>query len=560
MSMDAAAVDSRTTSPVRRYARAALRKLPHLLTLVDRNPLHATYGCFDRQYWHYRTSDFPSGMYQESVLALALAWRLRVRGNRWYRAPRVRELAIAGMHFAARSAHRDGSCDDYYPFERALGATAFCLRACTAAYRLLGLDDRELIDHFVRRADWLARHDEPGRLSNHQALVALALWNTYELTGEERFRAAAAARVDRLLQWQSAEGWFPEYEGCDPGYLTWTIGFLAEYARASRDLRLYEPLCRAVEFARYFQHPDGSFGGEYGSRNTAHFHPHGFELLAGQLPAARQLTDGYLAALARGTRSYPDDDRIVSHLVVDLLNASRDCAPRDRGLTAEPNLPESFQRHFPEAGLYVRRHGDRYAVVGLTKGGVLKLFQGDRNIASNCGLVAETDRGELLVSHAVQDVSVNVHNNGLTVEARMHYASHEVLDGWRFLVFRLGMLAVGRWARDWVRRVLQRRIILGRRPAPVRFRRVIRWGPPGCVTDELVATAPRLRLRRLVMASDATAIYVATSNVYQESSLRPWADLPACVEAFNRDGRVTVVSEEGPGREWSCGSDECRPA
>ncbi len=62
-------------------AAAALAEIPKLLTLLDRTPTSATYGCFDRGYWHYRTSDFPSGMSQEFVLPLALAWALPIAGN-----------------------------------------------------------------------------------------------------------------------------------------------------------------------------------------------------------------------------------------------------------------------------------------------------------------------------------------------------------------------------------------------------------------------------------------------------------------------------------------------
>ena len=45
------------------YADAALHEIPRLLTLLDRDPSSPTYGCFDRNYWHYRTQDFPSGIY-----------------------------------------------------------------------------------------------------------------------------------------------------------------------------------------------------------------------------------------------------------------------------------------------------------------------------------------------------------------------------------------------------------------------------------------------------------------------------------------------------------------
>ena len=55
-------------------ASAALATIPKILTLQDRNPHRPRFGCFDRNYWHYRIIDFPSGMAQELVSPLALAW------------------------------------------------------------------------------------------------------------------------------------------------------------------------------------------------------------------------------------------------------------------------------------------------------------------------------------------------------------------------------------------------------------------------------------------------------------------------------------------------------
>src|SRR5689334_8826603 len=83
------------------YATAAAGYLPRLLGDIDRNPYRKTYGCLDRQFWHYRTSDFPSEMYQEGVLPLAQAFAIEYPGNRWHGEERLRELAIAGMRFAA---------------------------------------------------------------------------------------------------------------------------------------------------------------------------------------------------------------------------------------------------------------------------------------------------------------------------------------------------------------------------------------------------------------------------------------------------------------------------
>src|SRR5262249_44882441 len=173
------------------FARQALAEIPKLLTLLDRNPHSPTYGCFDRNFWHYRIIDFPSGMPQEFVWPLALVWALDLPRNQYYRRPSVRDWVGAGIRFAARSSRRDGSCDDYFPFERASGAAAFSLLACVESYRLCELSSDAALSFFEKRASWLASHDESGRLANHQALAALGLELASRLLNSSRLSSAA---------------------------------------------------------------------------------------------------------------------------------------------------------------------------------------------------------------------------------------------------------------------------------------------------------------------------------------------------------------------------------
>ena len=79
------------------FAREALAQIPKILTLQDRNAHSPTYGCFDRNFWHYKIIDFPSGMSQEFVWPLALAWDTELEGNAFYRQDALREWAEAGM-------------------------------------------------------------------------------------------------------------------------------------------------------------------------------------------------------------------------------------------------------------------------------------------------------------------------------------------------------------------------------------------------------------------------------------------------------------------------------
>src|SRR5215210_797803 len=184
-------------------AREALAQIPKILSLQDRNPHSATFGCFDRNFWHYKIIDFPSGMSQEFVWPLALVYTLPIAGNPYYHQSAIKEWIEAGMLYAARSAHADGSCDDYFPFEKAAGAAAFSLLASLESYALLNLHQPELLDFFTLRADWLANHHESGRLTNHQALIVLCLEKAGRLFESNRWDKLKAKRLKRVIEWQN---------------------------------------------------------------------------------------------------------------------------------------------------------------------------------------------------------------------------------------------------------------------------------------------------------------------------------------------------------------------
>lgn len=542
------------------YLNLALAQIPRLLGAVDRNPHLATYGCFDRQFWHYRTSAFPSEMYQEAVLPLALVYATPLEGNRWHAQPRLRELALAALRFSAASSHADGSCDDYYPFERALGAAVFSLAAAARAYQLLELDDRAIASSLTRRADWIVRHEESGRLTNHHALAALGLWRVAEITGKSAHREAAQERVARVLAWQASEGWFEEYGGADPGYQTVTIDALAKLRRLTGDATLDEPLRRAVAFARLFLHPNDSYGGEYGSRGTYHFYPHGFELLARDERPAAELADGFLRSIAAGTLASFDDDRMYAHRLGNVLEAYLDWSPTapaaDDAKSGSQQVATPFV-HLPEAGLLVHRTAKAFTAVSTARGGVFKHFRNQASPLTDTGLVIETSDGRLAVSQLHDrarpttwqsaDAPGNENLAVLTVTGQLAWTRHETATPLKQALFHIGMSMVGRWCRGLARRLLQKRLITGRRPCPARLTRRFEFGgvdPTGTtlrrVVDEIELLDDSLQVRRMSYSSDLQASYVAAANVYQASVLQPWTDLTPRVAELNLRRRLTI--------------------
>jgi hypothetical protein len=526
------------------YVDEALAQIPRVLTLQDRDPSSPTYGCFDRNYWHYRTQDFPSGMYQELALPLAQFYAQDLPGNRWRGEGRLRELALAGVAYAKQSAHADGSCDDYYPFERALGATAFAAAAGARTLLLLNERNQDLLAFLKRRSRWLLDRQESGRLSNHQALVALAAARTAVLAADNALLEGAWERLQLCLSWQHQEGWFTEYEGADPGYQTLTISFLAALREHLVSEDLESALGRALAFSAHFLHPDGSYGGETGSRNTCQVLPSGFERLAYYLPQAAYLADGWLEGAASGRRGYPDDDRIFCHWLHDLVDAYGLRACRPFGKT-KPWSPPPGRTSFDEAGLHVVRDGRLHLVISTAKGGVFRAYYGPRLLRNDTGLVGIADNGDRLVSHIMDhNAEVTWEDHAVTIRGRLQYAPRKLAAPMKQVAFRLMNCTAGRVAPDLVRRILQRSLITGKRPAPLAFERRIDWSQDGkiMVRDRLSVEGGRApRLSRLFSSTDATSIYVATSNIWQEASLAVWDDLTPAAETLRTSGSCEVT-------------------
>jgi hypothetical protein len=527
--LSAATLTSLDSAPFEDVARAlllsaVLPQIPKLLTLQDRNPHSPTYGCFDRNYWHYRIIDFPSGMSQEFVWPLALLWSLRVLNNRYFEDPELKRSVTAGLFYAARSGHGDGSCDDYYLYERASGAGVFSLLACLESYVLLGMEEPELLAFFSRRAGWLSRHHESGRLSNHEALIALALRWAAQLTDSSALADAAQRRLERLLGWQSPEGWFPEYEGLDPGYHTLTISALARLHARWPDDRVEAALRRAADLALELVHPDGSYGGEYGSRNTFSFFPHGFELVGRFHPRALSVNDLVLPSLAQHQAAGFADDHIIGHHLWNYLLTCRDIVvPRPRTQDRR-----SGRNWMPHARLLIDRRAGHELYLSFAKGGCFKLFRTRELLASDTqasAMIKTAWNYRNAVGHIGGDYEYRLDRDELTVNGSLAYAKQGLMTPLRMVVLRVLMLACGRLFPNLIRRILQRLLITGQRKAPISFQRRICWRDGSWEIHDCFVSRHWKSVQVFGIGGDQTSIYVAMSRTCQPMRSHAWIDL-----------------------------------
>ena len=518
--------------------KKALIEIPRLIGLIDKNKFSPTYGCFDRNFWHYNTVDFPTGMAQLGVLPLAYVYKYNFPNNPFYKIERIKELVIAGIAYLKKCSHKDGTTDEFYPYERALGATAFSLTAATEAYILLNMHNKDFVDFFIKRANWMIKNSEPGMIANHQIGAALALVNVYEITKNRKYLEAAKNKIKLALKWFNNEGWFNEYDGCDPGYATFSIDFLAKYYKKTNDKSVLPILKKSIEFTSYFIHPDGSYGGEYGSRNTAHFNIDGFEIIGKEIPLGLNIVDKYLEGLKNNKNEFMNDEKYFFYNLTNYFQSYLNYNEKRHG-KLERN---EFEKYFEKAQIFVAKKGKYYVIISLAKGGIIKVFKDKELIYNDTGFIAKDNKDKIITTQIISKHHTEVNNQKLFVSGRFNQINFKRPTVFTMILFRTLLLA---FAWNWkigsiVKHLLTKLLITGNKKQPAKFERNFSITKEGVEIRSKISLFKNKKIKELYIGSDLALIKVPTSNYFQESMLNKWMDLSKFAEKLNQEGFVII--------------------
>lgn len=474
------------------YREQVAAALPRLLALFDSDPSSPSYGMGDRRHWAWGLSDFANGTFQGAANGLARLVRGELLPPGIAAESAMRRIDSL-FDATARIRRRDGSLEEAFPYEGSYCVTALGAYDLLTAIELVGdrwPDARReaLLGTIAPMIRFLERSDETHALiSNHLATAVAAFAKWQRLTGEPP-RRRGEELLARILDNQSDEGWYCEYGGADPGYQTLCTYYLADVLLLTQDERLARSLAASVRFIWHFAHPDGSFGGLYGSRNTRFFYPAGFELLAGRVPEA--------AALAAAMRRSIAEQRVVTLAAMDepnlvpMFNAYCWAAASAGELPEADPLPcraAPFRRHWPAAGLLVDRGAGHYTVVGTRKGGVVYHFPGEGPAWIDAGLVYRGPGGRRISTQALaarEDAAVE--GDEIVVASDFQPVTKRLPKPWQLLLLRLLNVTLMRnmALREWIKRRLVRMLITGGGGGLGRNRRRIRLGERLSVDDE----------------------------------------------------------------------------
>lgn len=508
--------------------------IPRVLALLDKNPYSPTFGSFDRKFWHYKIIDFSSGMQQELILPLAYVWSTSFEGNPYYQCDRLKHYIQGAFRYHAKLCHADGSLDDYFPHERAFGATAYSLAALTDAALLTRLYSDSDLAGFERSGQFIATYKEAGKLSNHLAIAVAALYNLYLLTKKESWKVFATQLASTLLDEQHPEGWFPEYEGCDLGYQTVTIEFLARAAQSGFDHPLLSSaLDAAVNFLRHFVHPDGSLGGEYGSRNTYNFYPGGFAILASRSQAAREILFAFFKGFRTGATNHLVDDGVFQHILSSYIT-TLSCPT---SMVSEWNVARVSPRKislFAGAQLFTAYTGNLTAFGALTKGGVYKIFRGDRLIISDTGFMARLTNGKVYCQNKANNASGTIQSNRIQIQGHLKPYRSKTLSRVAMIGLRALSLLFGRFSAysHVIRRLMQRVLIYDNEKASIFFTRTLTISDNAIHVQDTLTNRFPVPFESLHRTTDSVNMHVVTSNSFQLANLLDWESIPVTRDMY----------------------------
>lgn len=378
------------------YTEYILKTAPKVLTQIDRDKHSKTFGDCDRNHWHLKICDFSSAISQQTGLTLALLYTVDFPGNRFYQKDEVREWAIGTVYYWQSIQLKDGSFNGFSP-------TAFSLYAMCEVYKRLGMQDESILQAFEKTAHYLSAHIEK-KACNQELASITALYSAYTVLKEDWILDGMNKKLDMILKLQSKEGWFPEYGGADIGYLSLSLDMLAEYYWMSRDEKVMEPLNRSLDFLKYFVHPDGSAGGEYASGNTAFFLPNGLQVMSNLGDQDAKAVLQFLYQDSQKDFYFLDavDDRYLSHyLLHSFLRAVEKSKSGEDKAVSEAKLPFAYdqERFFAEAGLLSCTRGNMYMIVGASKGGVCRIFKGEKECFADYGYRVKLDEEKVAVTN-----------------------------------------------------------------------------------------------------------------------------------------------------------------
>lgn len=524
----------------------AAHVLPRMLTQVCRDPNSPLHGSWDRNWWHYKIRDFSSIILQQGGYAMHQAVGLP-NGI----APQtefLHNLALSSAVFWNQRACSHGAFEEYYPYEQGYPPLAFSTLAMAKLVNE-GVVPLNIIQKGLKYAsEQLLSRFEP-QAANQQIAGTAAVAMIYKVAPELVDKTRFDKLLDRSFDLQHQDGWFPEYDGPDLGYLTVTMDCLWDLHDATGDPRCLNAIIKSMEFVNWFIASPPHHAGMHNSRNTDYLVPYAIARLTTEDTPVRSSATRVLKQLYE-CAAEPDhffaaiDDRYWCHYIGHSLFRAIHIL-QDASLPANSSTPQPVNEHlttFQAHTGHVRLFSDSStALVSAHKGGIVTATWENGAEANDYGWIIKRDTKQWVSHWWSTDWTVETSGQQLTICGPMVSHREHLSSPWKHMLLRVASFTLGRRLIGILKRLLifkqgSTEITLERRIHFDQDTLVIRDQITGLKSIDQVLRAPRASKR-----------HVASADSYHpQDASRLGGGASFSVESQSKDGLLTVETRYQP--------------
>jgi hypothetical protein len=463
--------------------------------------------------------DFSSAILQQAGLSLALMYKTDFEQNIYYKNENIKNWAIACVKFWAKIQNSDGSFNEYYPFEKGFPPTAFSLLAVANICGLLNIDDINIKEKILKTAKFLSNHYETSAYNQELASIS-ALYRVFLMYGENWILEGVEKKLQRVLKAFTDDGYFPEQGGADIGYLSVSLDMLGQYYDLSKDKRVLPVLEKCLNFLKYFAAPDGSIGGEYGSRNTIYFLANGLEIaLSAGLKEAAFIKEKIYSNFNE-INGFMDsiDDRYLTHYILNSFISAlvKEKETGDKNEIVAGNITLEKTKFFKNSGLVCINNEFYTAIAALQKGGVIKIFDKlkKKEIFVDCGYRVHIKKGVIACINWQNPKTYKVWKKDDTffVSGYMNKVSQKVSTTFVHLGLRVSSFFLG----SKINHLLKKILILIDKRTDIYFKRQIEFNNNSVKIIDIVESPKTIEL---YSAPTLSLRLVASGNFFAPSDL-----------------------------------------
>jgi len=175
-------------------------------------------------------------------------------------------------------------------------------------------------------------------------------------------------------------------------------------------------------------------------------------------------------------------------------------------------------KEFRDAGIVVRNGERNYAIIGISKGGVIKEFdkKDGTKLCDDCGYIGLLKTGKMISTQNLCKPTYNLSTDRLQLHVDFYEIKRSIPDPYRFLILRLFNVTLGRIhpIREAAKKLLVKALITNSKKAPFKLIREICFTFPLKIMDRIEPEGYGDRFVYLEHGIKFSAIHMASAKYW----------------------------------------------